>query len=110
MSSTYYDPNNPDNILARSEVQRRELYLERLEAQVGQPHPLLVQLIRQCLHNALEKRPSSEDLLCRVQKVREEVEGMFGGNVRRHLDIGKVLLTKELKMVEVTIISNIMFD
>lgn len=71
--------------------------MERLEVQLGQSQPVLVQLVRQCLHNAPERRPSSEELLGAVQRVKEEVEGLYGGSVARQLDIGKVTVAKEMK-------------
>ena len=68
---------------------------------MGCSHPQLVQLIRQCMHNVPERRPPSEEVLSVVLRVREEVEGVHGGSVVKMLDVGKVLLTKELKMKEV---------
>ena len=68
---------------------------------MGRPHPQVVQLIRQSLHNVPDRRPLSEEVLDVVQRVREELEGVYGGSVVKILDVGAVLLTKELKMKEV---------
>ena len=68
---------------------------------MGRLHPQLFQLIRQCLHNAPERRPPSEEVLGVVQRMREEMGGVYEGSVVKMLDVGTVLLTKELKMKEV---------
>ena len=60
-------------------------------------HPVLVQLIKQCLHNAPAERPAIEEVLERLQRMRVEVEGGYGSNLVK-LDIHKVLLLKEMKM------------
>lgn len=74
------------------------VYIEKLEAQVGWSHPALLPLVTRCLHNAPEQRPTSEELLGEVQSVKVEVERVCGGGVVNQLDIGKVLLIKEMKM------------
>ena len=81
-------------------MQHQERYLEGLESQVGWFHPQLVQLIRRCLHNVPETWPPREEVLDVVQRVMEDVEGVYGGIVVKMLDVGKVLLTKELKIKE----------
>lgn len=68
LPSTYTDPNNPDNVKARSEVQRREPYMMKLYKEFGKEHPL-VKLICQCMHNAPEYRPSAT-------KAMEVLEGL----------------------------------
>ena len=100
LSSTYPDPKNPEYTLARSEVERRDVHIERLVAQVGHLSPL-VQLVKQCLHNAPGRRPASEELLCIVRGLKVDLEGGCGGGVVKQLEIGKVLLAKEMKMKEV---------
>ena len=68
---TFYDAGN---LQARNELQRREQYIETLEALVGRYHPALVELVKECLHNAPERRPTTDNLLARLQRMREEVE------------------------------------
>ena len=59
-------------------------------------HPALVELVKQCLHNVPEERPSTDELLARLQRMREEVEGEYGGQVK--LDMVRVRLAKEVKI------------
>ena len=93
LPSTFYDAGN---LQARNEVQRREQYIETLEAHIGRYHPALVELVKECLHNSPDQRPNTDDLLTRLQRMREEVEGEYGGSVR--LDMVRVRLAKEVKI------------
>ena len=77
-------------------MQRREEYIELLEAHIGQSYPALVQLVKQCLHNAPHQRPSTDELLARLQRMREEVEQVHGTSLVK-LDMAKMRLVKELK-------------
>ncbi len=70
LSSTYSNPSNPDQLIARSEVDRRQIYMATLETICGASYPVLLDLVRQCLHNIPERRPSSQDLLARLRRVR----------------------------------------
>ena len=70
--------------------------MEGLEATCGRSCPTLVELVRQCLHNTPERRPSSKDLLSRLRAVRREVEVAFGGN--KQLNIANVIIVKEMKI------------
>ena len=70
--------------------------MEGLEATCGRSCPILVELVRQCLHNTPERRPSSKDLLSRLCAVRREVEVAFGGN--KQLNIANVIIVKEMKI------------
>ena len=99
LQSTFLNPDNPQNIQARTEVQRRGRYFELLENLIGRLHPSLVQLIKQCLHNAPAERPATEEVLERLQRMRAEVEGGYGSSVVK-LDIHKVLMSKEMKEKE----------
>ena len=97
LSHTFPDPDNPECALAHSEVERRGEYMEILDRQFGYLHPALVQLVRQCLHNAPELRPSTDEVLGSLQRLKVEVEGVYGGNLVK-LDIGQVVLSKEMKI------------
>ena len=92
------DPDNPGQVIGRTEVKRREVYMKKLEVQFSESHPVLVQFVSQCLHNNPHTRPSSEQLLGRLFAVKTEVEKMYGGIVGRQLNISNVLLVKEMKM------------
>ena len=85
------------DIRGRSEVDRREQYILVLEGKVGSDHPALVQLLKQCLCNAPRERPSTEELLTRLQGMREEVEGEHGGSPIR-LDMVRLRLAKDVKV------------
>ena len=67
-----------------------------LESVISPFHPALVELVKQCLHNAPEDRPSTEEVLARLQGLMVEIEGEYGGNIR--LDMKKLRLAKEGKM------------
>ena len=73
---TYPDPDNPNNVLGRSELERRTDYIQSLQEQLGEQHPLL-QPIYQCLHNSPDYRPSAEELLKQLEAVRPQIEGAF---------------------------------
>ena len=77
-------------------MERRGDYIAVLEGEVGHGYPALVQLVKQCLHNAPQQRPSTEEVLARLQGMRAEVEGEYGGPVR--LDMVRVRLAKEGRM------------
>ena len=68
------DPDNPDHLIGRSEVERRREYIQQLHVQLPEQHPL-VQLVHQCLHNTPARRPSAEELLQQLEAVRDQIEG-----------------------------------
>ena len=68
------DPDNPDRLVGRSEVERRREYIQLLHGQLPEQHPL-VQLVHQCLHNTPTRRPSAEELLEQLEAVRDQIEG-----------------------------------
>ncbi len=97
LSSTYPNPANPDRLIARSEMDRRQTYMATLETTCGASHPVLLDLVRQCLHNTPDRRPSSQDLLARLWGVKSEVEGIYGGGTMRQLNNASVMYVKEMK-------------
>ena len=90
----YADPQNPDHLLGRSEVERRRDYIQPLHGQLGEQHPL-VQLVHQCLHNTPARRPSAEELLQQLEAVRAQIEGPYGQSVRVIVDMEKVRALRE---------------
>ena len=94
---TYTNPDNPNEVRGRSELECRGKYIDLLEAKVNSDHPALVELVKECLHNAPNRRPTTDDLLARLQRMREEVEGEYGGGAVK-VDLSKMRLFKEIKM------------
>ena len=88
----YADPQNPDHLLARSEVERRRDYIQPFHGQLGEQHPL-VWLVHQCLHNTPARRPSAEELLQQLEAVKDQIEGPYGQIVK--VDMEKVRLLRE---------------
>ena len=70
LEPTYADSGNSDNLMARSEVERRGQYLEQLEKLLpdGVNHPL-VQLVKQCLRNTPSQRPTAEELVSSLEEM-----------------------------------------
>ena len=71
------------------------MYIDLLESQISFNHPALVQLVKQCLHNDPRQRPSTDELLATLQRMKVEVEGEYGIQIR--LDMEKLRLAKEVK-------------
>ena len=94
----YANPQNPDHLLARSEVERRREYIQPLHGQLGEEHPL-VQLVHRCLHNTPAQRPSAEELLQQLEAVRAQIEGPYGQIVNVNLEKVK-LLREKVKALE----------
>ena len=86
-------------IRGRSELERRGSYIEVLEGAVGLLYPALCQLVKQCLRNAPHERPTTDELLARLQRMKVEVEGEYGGGPIK-LDMVRVRLAKEVKVKE----------
>ena len=76
---TYPDPNNPRQLVGRSEVDRRGTYFEYLEIElrrsVGYP---LVDVLKQCLENIPEERSTAEQLVRVLEGLKEDIEGPCG--------------------------------
>ena len=79
----------------RTEVQRREQYIELLEGLFGVLSPNFVLLVKQCLQDIPDQRPSTDELLATLQRIKVEVEGKYGDPVK--LDMVRVRLAEELK-------------
>ena len=48
--------------------------IEILQAHIGRYHPALVGLVNECLNNAPDQRPTTDNLLARLQRMSEELE------------------------------------
>ena len=83
-------------ICGRSELERRGRYVDLLESFLHPLHPALVQLVKRCLHNVPQQRPSTDELLATLQMMKVGMEGEYGGPMR--LDMVRVRLAKEVKL------------
>ena len=70
-----------------------------MEGAVDLLHPALIQLVKQCLRNAPHERPTTDELLARLQRIKVEIEGDYGGGPIK-LDMVRVRLAKEVKVME----------
>ena len=52
--------------------------------------------MKQCLHDIPDQRPSTDELLATLQKMKVEVEGEYGG-IQIRLDMEKLRLAKDVK-------------
>ena len=59
-------------------------------------YPNLVLLVKQCLEDIPDQRPSTDELLDTLQRMKVEVEGEYGGSPIR-LDMVRVRLAKAVK-------------
>ena len=79
LEHTFPDPNNPRLLISRSEVDRRETYFEHLEIELrrsaGYP---LVGVVKQCLENIPEERPTAEQLVRVLEGMKGAIEGGYG--------------------------------
>ena len=57
------DPTNPEKLLARSEVERREEYI----LEVGLDHPLM-ELTKQCLEFNQDNRPEASEIISKIEQ------------------------------------------
>ena len=80
LEHNYPDPNNPRQLLGCSEVDRRGNYFECLERQLHQEsagYPL-VGVVKQCLENIPEERPTAEQLVRVLEGLKGDIEGPCG--------------------------------
>jgi len=90
-SSTYNDPEN-EEVKGRSEVERREAYICQLKDLMGVSYPELIAMVKNCLKNWPEKRPSVSTLLSELGSVRKKLERVHGVE---HVDVMGILARKK---------------
>lgn len=105
LEPTYLDPENHERLLARSEVERRQHYIEQLGNIFlsGEQHAF-VQLLRRCLHNDNSLRPTSQELLTSLETLRAGIEGPYG-DVARADAVGQVVMIRALKKRDLELIA-----
>ena len=85
---TYPDPNNPERLAARTEVERRKNYIDQCIEKLGNKS-LIIYILRCCLSDAPQKRPSAAqvlDMLMEKKSTEEQVYGEFRGKMRFDFD------------------------
>ncbi len=95
--ATRSDPHNPGRLIGRSEVERREEYMNNLKDHLLKSLPILVEMVTNCLHNTPLTRPTAEQLLETLTLVLDAMDNIHGGNLGRTLNIANVLHMKETK-------------
>ena len=73
LRATYYASDG--RFVARTEVERRSSYMEKLHSKLSSPDHHLYRLVQQCLHNDPTKRPSSTELLHWLQEIQQLEQG-----------------------------------
>ena len=104
LQHTYPDPADPDQLVARSEVGRRERYFEQLEDLLSSPvKQVFIRLMKDCLRNAPSQRPTSEQLVTALEEMKADVEGDYGElatvDAVRQVKTMKVLKAKSIDKV-----------
>ncbi len=95
--ATHTDPHNHGQVIGRTEVKRREVHMKKLEDQLLKSHPILVEMVTNCLHNTPQTRSTAEQLLEILTPVQDAMENKHGGNLGRSINIVNVLHMKETK-------------
>ena len=104
--STYHDPRTR-RIVGRSEIERREHYIQSMQADLGETHPL-VKLTLDCLEYLPEDRPSAVEVLRRLKEVGRTVPRnctetkleLIQQIVRKDVEIDDVITRKEEEIRE----------
>ena len=68
LPATYIQDNTSRKLYARSELERREVYIESLHQIIGRDHPL-TQMIKQCLSNVPNERPNAIEALVSLNEM-----------------------------------------
>ena len=71
--AVFPDPTDPNKFLARTEVERRMSYMEKLYRMLGKDHTL-AQIVQNCLHNLPEKRPSARHVMEQLEQLKAIAE------------------------------------
>ena len=100
LEPTYAAVDNSDNLMARSEVERRGHYFEQLERMLpdGGNHSL-VQLMKACLKNGPSERPTAEGLITSLEEMKADIEGPYG-DIARADAVRQVVMMRALRKRE----------
>ena len=72
LEPNYADPNDSEQLMPRTEVERRQLYFDQLKEDT------LLPFIKACLHNSPSRRPSAEQLVRALEESRATIERGYG--------------------------------
>ena len=88
-------------------MERRQHYIEQLGNIIlfpnGEQHAF-VQLLRRCLHNNNNLRPTSRELSTSLETLRANIEGPYG-DVARADAVAQVVMTRALKKRDLELIA-----
>ena len=103
MEPTYPDPDNQENLLARSEVERRQIYIDQLDRKLPEyGHHPIAQLVKECLKNAAAQRPTTEDVLKSLEEMKPAIDGVCGEVARadavRQVVVMRAILGRETEV------------
>ena len=83
--------NEKKRLVARTELERRERYMQKVYSQLREDHPL-IQMVEQCLENFPEDRPTIQHVVQLLEQVKAETG--YG-----ECDMNKLELMRSLKEV-----------
>ena len=93
--ATYPDPNQPGEVIGITELERRGEYVGGLEAKVGIIPVLIVNMVKDCLHNRPILRPTAVNCLDVLEEVGRMLEDeLVAGSYT--IDMSKIRLQKEI--------------
>ena len=103
---TYPNPDDPDKLIGRSEVERRQEYFDLLQQNLqGGQHPF-IQFTKDCLHTLSSKRPTAEQLVTLLKEMKADIEGPYGELARldaiKQVTTMKLLRSKDVEVREKT--------
>ena len=71
LAAAYIDSSR--KIVGRTELERREKYMQEVTRQFQEGHPF-IQMIQRCLNNIIEERPSIQQVMGWLEEARTEVQ------------------------------------
>lgn len=100
LPATYTDETK--GLVARSELERRMAYMEKIYSQLRRSHPL-VKMIEQCLSNLPQARPSMEQVLVLLRQARTETPAPLLERSKHQLAMEVASKSKEILQLQSTL-------
>ena len=101
MVATYVDEES-GLLKARTELERRGQYMQKIYSQLRMGHPL-IQMIQQCLHNAPAKRPGIREVLRLLVRAKVDVRDVVSDMNKLELLHSVEKKTKQIEALQVGI-------